>query len=88
MSIYEFIPQQIEAEQFDGTDIAKIVALVGEGSFSFTGSSLQVFTEDGRWADVFPGWWVTKRESGGIVVRSDEAFSPEWRPVSGLHAGA
>lgn len=87
MSTYRSVPQQVEAEQFDGTDITKIITLAGPENVLFANGNLQVLAEDGRWVDVRPGWWVTKRESGGIIIRSNEAFSPEWRAVDGSHAG-
>lgn len=87
-TVYEAVPQRIEAGQFDGSDVTRITGLAGEENVSFRNGHLQVRVSDGRWEDILRDWWVLRFGDGSICVASGAAFARHWKKADGSHAGA
>jgi hypothetical protein len=79
--IYETIPHRVRAEQFDGTNFDKIIALVGAENCISGGERFQVRSHYSRdWRDIFTGDWLTKDlDDDFTIIHSGSVFAHGYR---------
>lgn len=83
MAVLEFTyrPGTFRAVEYDGTNVAEVTALVGDGVVTEQSDGLlRIRVADGETITARAGWWVSVRD-GGVFVSSPAARDQAWVPA-------